>query len=91
MQQIEGGYYQQWNQQVGELSNRPVQGPFFGADKVWLHNQHQAPENEGDAVGMHAVIFLLKYFYKIGEPKPPKHEKEENKEIQMAALDQGFF
>lgn len=40
---------------------------------------------------MHPVIFLFRDPGKIGLPKPPEHEQEEDQEKDIPLLIQGFF
>jgi hypothetical protein len=68
-----------------------VQGIFFDANQKSLCNEHQTPQNQGNAVGMHPVIFLFKKSAEIGKPEPSQNQEKKCNEVEVAFLEQVVF
>ncbi|MBK9487963.1 MAG: hypothetical protein IPO07_03580 [Haliscomenobacter sp.] len=56
-----------------------------------MRNEHQAPQGQGNAVGMHPVILLFKNSGKIGKPESSQNQKKEDDEVEVTFLEDGAF
>ena len=76
-EQIQRGEHQNRHEQVRKHPDFFVQPGPFRPNQIRLHNEQNQPQQNGYAVGMHPVVFLVQYFGEIGVPETHDCKKEE--------------